>query len=925
MAIDKRKQFANKFVSEWQDGGKEIKDTETFWDELFTGLLGIQQEQLRAFRLYQDDTVVNGQAKHIDIYLPTTRIIIEQKGSTHSLDDTEQQSDKAWLTPYQQAKRYDNGLPFSKKARWIVTCNFKEFRIYDMDKPRPEKEFTTIKLEDLPTNLSVFDFMKDSEKATVELEQKVSVKAGEIMGHIYDLLAKQYDDINTPEAQVSLNILCVRLMFCLYAEDADIFIPHSFHDYLAKFPTDFLNMALSQLFQILNTKEEERHNVSEALKEFPYTNGGLFEKEIEIPVFTDEIKNYLLDEASAGFNWRGISPTIFGALFESTLNPETRRQGGMHFTSVENIHKVIDSLFLNDLKAEYEQIVNSRDRREVKRQNLLAFQEKLASLRFLDPACGSGNFLTETYLCLRRLENDVIRSLYGDEKQLFGDDIIKVNISQLYGIEINDFAVEVAKTALWIAESQMFEETDSIVQMHSNFLPLKTNAYIHEGDALTTNWNDVIPSTELDYIIGNPPFSGARLMTAEQKQGLVNVFGEKWKNVGNLDFVCGWYKKAADYMLHTNIKAALVSTNSICQGEQVSALWKNLFQKGIKINFAYRTFQWDNEATSKAHVYCIIIGFSYNDTPNKTIVTEKGEKQKANHINAYLYNAPDEFVESRTNPICDVPKIGIGNKPIDGGNYLFTEEEMKAFIKKEPKSANYFRKWIGGEEFINRKYRYCLWLGDCSPAELRTMPECLKRVEAVRKYRLNSKSAGTRKIADKPTRFHVENMPKGTYIVIPEVTSEKRQYVPMGFLTPNILCSNLVKIMPNATIYHFGILTSSVHMAWLRTVAGRLGNGCRYSKDIVYNNFPWPTPTPEQKERIEKTAQAILDARNKYPDSNLADLYDPIGMTQAPELLSAHKANDKAVLAAYGLPADISESNIVNHLFQLYSALTRPK
>ena len=740
------------------------------------------------------------------------------------------------------------------------------------------------------------------------------------MGALYDTLLKQYKDPESPETLKSLNALCVRLVFCLYAEDAEIFGGHGkFHDYMQRHQSD-ARRALMDLFQVLDTRPEDRDPyMDDDLASFPYVNGGLFADEhIIIPRLDETIVELILQRASADFDWSAISPTIFGAVFESTLNPETRRSGGMHYTSIENIHKVIDPLFLADLKGELAEI-QAVAVETTRKRRLKEFQHKLAGLKFLDPACGSGNFLTETYISLRKLENEVLRSL--SNQIVLGDFInpIEVSIGQFYGIEINDFAVSVAKTALWIAESQMMKETEDIIHMSLDFLPLKSYANIVEGNALRMDWESVVPKQELNYIMGNPPFVGARMMSPEQKDDLNSVF-PGWKNAGNLDYVSCWYKNAADLMDGTAVRSALVSTNSVTQGESVANLWKPLFEAGIHIDFAHRTFRWDSEAKMKAHVHCVIVGFSVAPNSKPKVIFTSDRPQIAENINGYLLDADNVFVESRNKPICDVPEIGIGNKPIDGGNYLFTEEEMQEFVEKEPASKKWFKPWYGSQEFINRKPRYCLWLGDCPPNELRKMPECMKRVNAVRQLRLESKSAGTRKLADTPTRFHVENMPKGTYIVIPEVSSERRKYVPMGFMSPDILCSNLVKIIPNAILYHFGILTSNVHMAWMRAVCGRLKSDYRYSKDVVYNNFPWPTPTDEQKAKIKETAQAILDARALYPDSSLADLYDET--TMPPELRKAHQQNDKAVMRAYGFDIKTTtETSCVAELMKMYQKL----
>lgn len=920
MTVNEQKAAARAFVEAWKDKGYEKGESQPFWLALLRNIFGVEKPE--EFIIFEEQVKLD-HTSFIDVLIPETHVMIEQKGSNKDLRKPIKQSDGTLLTPFQQAKRYSSELPYSQRPRWIVTCNFQTFLVYDMENPSGEPE--EILLENLEKEYYRLSFLVDTGNTHLKREMEISIQAGDIVGVLYDAILKQYIDPSNEHSLKSLNMLCVRLVFCLYAEDAGIFgRKNMFHDYLAGFQTKDMRRALIDLFKILDTKPEDRDPYDNSmLSEFPYVNGGLFADEnIEIPQFTDEIRDVILSKASDDFDWSEISPTIFGAVFESTLNPETRRAGGMHYTSIENIHKLIDPLFLDELKQEFEEI------KEVKvaktRENKLhAFQEKLSKLKFLDPACGSGNFLTETYISIRRLENDILKEL-NQGQIVFGGfggyNPIQVSISQFYGIEINDFAVTVAKTALWIAESQMMKETENVVHMQLDFLPLKTNAFIVEGNALQVDWEQVVPKNELSYIMGNPPFVGARYMSKEQKDDLLSIFGKDWKNSGNLDYVSCWYKRAADMMVGTMIRAALVSTNSVSQGENVANLWKPLFSVGVHIDFAHRTFRWDSEAKIKAHVHCVIIGFSIalSTAPKKIYYSDR--MQIANNINGYLLDADNIFVESRNTVLCDVPNIGIGNKPIDGGFYLFEKEEMEEFIRKEPQSKPYFREWYGSREFINRSPRYCLWLGNCSPAELRQMPECMKRIEAVRNYRLASPSAGTVKLADKPTRFHVENMPEDTYVVIPEVSSEKRRYIPMGFMTPDILCSNLVKIVPNANLYHFGVLTSNVHMAWVRAVCGRLKSDYRYSRDIVYNNFPWCKPTEEQKTKIEKTAQAILDARALYPDCSLADLYDDLVMPS--ELRRAHQLNDKAVMEAYGFTKDTeeyrSESACVATLMKMY-------
>ena len=961
---------AAEFTARWEGKGYERGESQLFWADLLTNVYGV--ENLPSFLRYEEQVAsMVDSTNFIDVHIPSTKVLIEQKSINIDLRKPVKRGD-GYITPFLQAKLYIVNMRQSEHPKWVVTCNFKSFLVYDMDQPNSEPE--EILLKDLATEYYRLKFLVDAQSEHISKEMEVSMQAGEIVGRIYEALLKQYND-NSPEALRWLNILCVRIVFCLYAEDAGVFTRDQFHDFLVIYEAKDLRRALRDLFEVLNTPKEKRSKyLQEELAAFPYTNGGLFEEEIEIPQFTEDLKQTLLQHASLDFDWSKISPTIFGAVFESTLNPETRRSGGMHYTSIENIHKVIDPLFLNDLRQEFDTILEEKVERQRVRK-LDAFQDKLASLTFLDPACGSGNFLTETYLSLRRLENEVIRARHHDQTFIGFEEVnpIKVSIQQFYGIEINDFAVTVATTALWISEAQMLAETEKIIRRDIDFLPLKPYHNIREGNALRMEWDVIevpanIPTihaknvhliiepepmmasepieydelnvianrfdgnanpnvqryeVHYDYIIGNPPFVGARLMSESQKQDILDIFGDKWKNVGNMDYVCCWYKKAANLMkLNPSCRAALVSTNSICQGEQVANLWENLFDQGIQINFAHRTFRWDSEASLKAHVHCVIVGFSYQQV-SPCYIYDGDRRIEAKNINAYLIDAPNAFVGSRSKPLCDVPDIGIGNKPIDGGFYLFSEEERDEFIKKEPASSVFFHPFLGATEFIHQTPRYCLWLGHCSPAELHKMPHCLERVAAVREYRKASTSEGTRKLADTPTRFHVENMPDTTYILVPRHSSENRRYIPMGFLTPDILTSDAVQIIPNATLYHFGVLTSNVHMAWMRAVCGRLEMRYRYSKDVVYNNFPWPTPTEEQKTKIEQTAQAILDARAKYPDSSLADLYDEL--TMPIELRKAHQDNDRAVMQAYGFPvkSTFTESQCVAELFKLYQELTK--
>ena len=924
-----QREFARQFYYKWKGRGREDEDARSYWIDVLQNILGAENV---TDRVDFEKKVVgpDGNTKRIDVYIPETRVLIEQKSLGIALDKP--QAGHGGMTPYEQAKMYDNGLPFAEKSRWIVTSNFAEIWIYDMNQKKPEP--LKLALADLQSKYHLLDFLINQKTQKVTDEMRISLQAGELVGVLYDAFLKQYRNPNDPETLKSLNKLCVRIVFCLYAEDAGIFGKKSmFRDYMAQFEAKGMRKALRDLFRVLDQKPEDRDpylaDDDPLLAAFPYVNGGLFaDEDVVIPPFTDELRAVLLQKASGDFDWSEISPTIFGAVFESTLNPETRRSGGMHYTSIENIHKVIDPLFLNDLQAEFAEI-DADPIAKTKNSRLKDFQQKLAGLTFLDPACGSGNFLTETYLSLRRLENKVIKGIIATSKGategqiVMGEtlDPIQVSIGQFYGIEINDFAVTVAKTALWIAESQMLKETENIIRYTIDFLPLKSYANIVEANALRIDWESVVPKEKLNYIMGNPPFVGARWMGKEQKEDIKATFGVSWIGIGDLDYVCCWYKQAVDYIATTSIRAALVSTNSITQGGAVTNLWRPLFNSGVHIDFAHRTFQWDSEAKLKAHVHCVIIGFSIAQTDKSKIIYTADQAIPAQHINGYLLDADDIFIENRTKPICVVPEIGMGNQPIDNGNYLFTADEKRDFLKIEPQAEKWFFPWYGAQELINRKPRYCLWLGKCPPNELRKMPECMKRVEATREFRLSSKRASTVKLADTPTRFQTENMPKGHYIVIPEVSSEKRKYIPMGYMDESVLCSNKLRLMPDASLYHFGVLESNVHMAWMRAVCGRLETRYDYSINIVYNNFPWPNPTEAQRVKIEQTAQAILNARALYPDCSLADLYDET--TMPPELRKAHQANDRAVMQAYGFNVKTTtEASCVAELMKMYQRLT---
>ena len=942
---------AKNFAGQWLGKGDEKQETQRFWMGLLGEVLGIRNP---ASYIEFEKRVKLSHTSYIDAYIPETKVLIEQKGLKINLKKSYGQSDGTILTPYEQAKRYVNDMKASEKPRWIVVCNFAEFDVYDMENPGSEPE--VIYLNDLEKDFYRLEFLVDRRNENTRREEEISLTAGKLVGKMYDALVKEYyhpaatgnnsgenpKNLTSDQAR-SLNILCVRLVFCFYAEDAGLFATRTaFEDYLRSFNLQNVRLAMINLFKALDTKIEERDKYDTSLEPFPYVNGGLFKDEkIEIPNFTQEIVDVLYNDC-ATFNWSEISPTIFGAVFESTLNPETRRKGGMHYTSIENIHKVIDPLFMDSLNGQFEEInkIPSAKKRETE---LTEFQKKLGSLTFLDPACGSGNFLTETFLSLRRLENKIISALNNGERVFGFDEFIQIKISSFFGIEINDFAVTVAKTALWIAESQMINETEKIMGQTINFLPLTTNAFIVEGNALRMDWATLKPldgneqpadglfagiTTHVDgsthrynYIMGNPPFVGKSYQSKEQKEDMDLIFNGV-KNYGNLDFVASWFKKSCDFIQNTKTQCAFVATNSICQGIAVPPLWNYMFDNNITINFAYRTFKWNSESFDKAAVHCVIIGFSCNsEKTTKRIYSDKTNFVNVKNINAYLLDAPNIIVDNQLTPLCNVPEMIVGSCPTDGGGFILTPEEYDEFIKKEPDAAKYIKKYIGSEEFINNKVRYCLWLKDCPPNELKKMKLVMERVKQVRDFRLNSKKEQTRKRADTPTLFAEDRYIEAESLVIPMLSSENREYVPMGFADEKTVVSNLASFIPNADNILFGLITSNVSMDWMRTVGSRMKSDYRFSASLVYNTFPFPSLTESQRKKIAQTAQTILDIRSKYLESSLADLYNPL--TMPPDLRRAHNENDRAVMQAYGFPPDLTESEIVARLFELYKNLTQ--
>lgn len=932
------KKEAKEFVKRWQKrlaaipagSNNEQQDTQKFWVDLLINVLGIPSNTIDSFVDFERKV----RGRRIDVFVSDHNFLCEQKSWGIDLDKPEPRNG-GMETPLQQAMWYARHLPYSERPRWVMTCNFGTFRLYDLDNERPEDTVQEFSLEELSDSLYLLSFLTSNETSRLHKEQQLSIEAGAYVSRLYDALAKQYHHIEekderAQEEQRSLNVLITRIIFLLYAEDADLLQSHqAFGRYCEGDPAK-LRRKLVDLFETIDTPLEQRDEyMDEDLAAFPYVNGGLFaDSSIIVPQMTSEILEAIAD-ASQDFDWREISGVIFGGVFEGTLNPETRHAGGMHYTSVENIERCLRPLFLDELWDELHEAEGEKTAAK-RKQALARLHDKVASITIGDPACGSGNFLTEAYRQLRTIENRIIEDELSEETGNAGqtslvvaqDSPVRVSLDQLYGIEINDFAVSVAKTALWITEEQMLRKTQEIyVGYDFDFLPLRSLSNLHEGNALKTDWSEVFPD-DLTYLVGNPPFLGARNQSKEQKAELLEVF-DGAKNAGNIDYCGAWYMKAARFTQGKRTRCALVSTNSICQGEQVANLWKPLHDLGIHIDFAHNTFRWDNEAADKAHVFCVIVGFSRENCEKRLYVHDTPDaaevKKAAKSINAYLSDAPDAFIWNRNKPICDVPKIGIGNKPIDGGFYLFADEEKTDFLNKEPGAESYFHRWIGSREFLHGESRWCLYLGDAAFAELKELPRCRERIEAVREYRLASKSAPTRKLADRPAHFHVENMPKGNSIVVPKVSSERRRYIPMGFVGPETLCSDLVFLIPNASLYHFGVLQSQFHNAWMRTVAGRLKSDYRYSGGIVYNNFVWPEPTVSQREEVERCAQAVLDARDAQEGATLADMYDPKNETFFPELMAAHRALDAAVEAAYGVDFGGDEERIVAHLFNLYA------
>lgn len=923
MTDARQRNAAKQFAIDWQGKGYEKGESQPFWISLLRNVYGVEQPEQYIFF---EEQVHLDHTSFIDGSIPDTHVLIEQKGLGKDLNKPIKQSDGTLLTPFQQAKRYAAELPYSMRPRWIVTCNFEAFHVYDMERPSGEPE--VILLKNLGKEYYRLQFLVDIGDSNIKKEMEISLQAGDLVGILYDAILKQYKNPDEPETLKSLNMLCVRLVFCLYAEDAGIFGGHAkFHNYIkmiADRNIGDVRRGMMDLFRVLDTKPEDRDPyMDDELASFPYVNGGLFaEENIVIPRFTEEIISLLLHNASEDFDWSNISPTIFGAVFESTLNPEIRRKGGMHYTSIENIHKVIDPLFLDELKNELETIKEITVER-TRNKKLKEFQAKLSGLAFFDPACGSGNFLTETYISLRRLENEVLKELTHGQ-MILGDlgasDPIQVSIGQFYGIEINDFAVTVAKTALWIAESQMLKETEDIVHMNLDFLPLKSYANIVEGNALQMNWESVVSSRKTSYIMGNPPFVGKKEQSKCQKKELLEVYGKGISGVGNMDYVTGWYMKASEYMRGTGITAAFVSTNSITQGEQPPVLWSKLAQYGTSIIFAYRTFVWGSEANDKAHVHCVIIGFTTAMTRKVKRIYSDVRYVEVENINPYLLDAPAVIITNRKKPLYDVPAMCYGSMPIDNNNLILDEQAVQEALEENPKNVQLIREYVGGEELLRGKKRWCLWLDGIDPSCYINSKFVMGRIEANRDYRLNgSTRPQTNKAAETPHLFGEIRQPENGALVIPKVSSEDRRCIPISYVKPGVIINGSALMIPNATLYHFGILSSNVHNAWMRVVAGRMKSDYQYSAGIVYNNFPWPDVTEKQIAEVEQAAQAVLDTRGKHANVSLADMYKERNFLLFGDLKTAHDRLNCTVMNAYGFSVkDMTETTCVAALMTMY-------
>lgn len=917
-----KKSDAESFASRWANKGNENQDTQRFWIDFYQNVLGVEDAVSRLEFEKPVSTDASTHEGYIDVFIPSAKTLVEQKSLGIDLAKEETRQGRK-VTPAKQGNAYAQGMPLSQQPRYIIACNFAEFWVFDRERDSLCREpLFKLPLAELPKNLAAIQFLKGGAEAPATISRAVSVEAGKIMSKLHDLVAEAFDDPDTPENHHALSVLMTRLMFLMFCEDSGLVAPNAFRDYVSHFQAGDLRRGLKDLFVWLDTKDEDRDKYAESwLKKLPYMNGGLFREKTEIPPLSENFRHTLIVEGCQEFDWSGVSPTVFGSIFEGALSHDHRRANGQHFTSPENIHKVIDPLFLDGLKAEFDEACAKPVAGGARTRALKDLHKKIGSISILDPAAGSGNFLTESYLCLRRLENRILFELQGDQASFSfedsGDRDVLVSLRNFHGIELEDFACCVARTALWIAEKQADADTAKVTQRVYQELPLTDYEGIVNANALRIDWNDVVSADEVDYVLGNPPFIGYSNLNEEQKADRVDIFG---KTGGVLDYVACWYRKAADYTRETQARCAFVSTNSICQGQQVEPLWKPLFEDKVNINFAHKSFVWNSQAADEAHVHVVIVGFSRVNGTKKDLFDRSGSKSEVTHINAYLAAAPDAFVSRRAKPICDVPAMMAGGKPTDGGNLLLTQEERDELLCREPDAAPYIKPFSMGAEYINGIPRYCIWLDGVDPAVLTKLPLVRTRVQAVREFRFTSKKAATQKKAATPWLFDEVRPPKGkSYIAVPKVSSGRRKYVPMGFVTNEMIPGDMLFSVSNAGLYEFGILESQFHNAWMRQVAGRLKSDYRYTNTIVYNNFVWPDASTEQHGYIESCAQGVLDARAEHPDATLADMYNPDNEFLFPDLMKAHAELDAAVESAYGVDFDGDENKIVSHLFNLYA------
>lgn len=914
---------AQRFVREWSGRGDEKQDTELFWIDLMQSVLGLEDATRRLrFQVRADTDAGTGHFGFADVSVPSAKAIIEQKSLGVDLDRPEVRQGRE-VTPVQQALAYANGMPYSDKPRYIVTCNFETFRIYDTQlDPTCRKRPLELRLKDLPSNVSALRFLDGGHDAPESLSRAVSVEAGRVMGRIHDLVAAKFIDPDSEDSHHALSVFCTRVMFLMFCEDAGIIEAGLFRDYVNSFSAEHLRRALKDLFAWLDTPEGERDPYEGGLlAKFPYMNGGLFRERTEIPQLDETVKYAIATEGSQAFDWSGVDPTVFGSIFEGALSHDARRAGGMHYTSPENIHRVIDPLFLDGLRAELDEIL-AKQSPSARTRALKAYQERLGRLSFLDPACGSGNFLTEAYVCLRRLENRVLAELQKSRQQTFvfeevDGSPVRVSLENFHGIEINDFACCVARTALWIAEKQADADTAKITRRVYDELPLRDYGCIVRGNALRMDWNDVVPAERCDYIMGNPPFIGHQWRSKAQQDDMGEVFG-KLRGAGKLDYVCAWFEKAVRYMGNADVKAAFVATNSICQGESVGILWRRLAELGMSIDFAWKPFVWNSEADDEAHVHVVITGFSHAHSGAILYPGEGGDPEKVSHINGYLTAAPDVFIENRGKPVNDgAPEMTKGSQPTDGGNLILSDEERAKLLAKHPELDEVIRPYVGGREFLNGGTRWCLWFAEADISNY-AFPEIAERLKAVAEARNASPTASVREAAATPHLFTQIRQPKTDYLALPEVSSGRRKYLSVGYMDKDEIASNKLRFIPTDSLYIFGLLSSFIHGAWMRVVAGRLKSDYSYSP-AVYNSFVFPDATNEQRLAIELAGQGVIDARARYKGKTLAELYDPDKEVFYPELFSAHRALDDAVEAAYGVDFDGNEERIVAHLFNLYA------